>query len=367
MDPVSIGLLVTGIGSAIAKVPDGIPTELAGAWLGDTIKARMDRLRAGLAAGEPGANHDLRRALTDSFWLSLLYVAARQGERVNQAVPWTAKLQAHAVIDRTWRALRQSFPSGQSSPGLSNEAMAETVKVLYPRLIAKLEHSLEQPPTGIDAAYAGMEAPLVRMPASGQPLALMETLKDEAARHFDDLASPHGVPEEMAAELKRDFEELFRGAFAEAIKTKTEVSAILNATLLAEILQRLPPAAPPEGPQDPAEYIKYLRQNTGSIELVGLRVGTNVDPIAIDKLWVAARTRVTSRNAVAGPEATEELSEALNRHRVLVIEGVAGSGKSTFIKRIAYALCREDIANEKLKLSFAGGLPLWLPVTVLEA
>ena len=57
------------------------------------------------------------------------------------------------------------------------------------------------------------------------------------------------------------------------------------------------------------------------------------------------------------------IDEAVNTHRLLLIRGEAGSGKSLLLKRIAWALVQEkrETREKQLKLAFTG-LPLWIQI-----
>jgi len=156
--------------------------------------------------------------------------------------------------------------------------------------------------------------------------------------------------------------------------TATELIA---APVIKEFLGRwdipLPehPPAPksrrPASPPDVTRYLDYARTETGYISLMSLGVtGRGVglpEDVAIETLWVPAHTRAlheTGRDSVA-----TELSTMVNRHSVLVVEGDAGSGKSTFLKRLAHAMLKAP-GTDPLALRYTGH-PLWLPVKKLEA
>jgi formylglycine-generating enzyme required for sulfatase activity len=130
---------------------------------------------------------------------------------------------------------------------------------------------------------------------------------------------------------------------------------------LEEHGEEFPKAALPPAPtrvQNPSKYLTYLRDETGRIELGDISPQGGSLYVAIDRIWVPARPR-------GGGEKPVPLDTVVNEHRVVAIEGEAGSGKSTFLKRIAFALVRTDQKKERLKLEFSG-LPLWLQITRLE-
>jgi formylglycine-generating enzyme required for sulfatase activity/energy-coupling factor transporter ATP-binding protein EcfA2 len=135
----------------------------------------------------------------------------------------------------------------------------------------------------------------------------------------------------------------------------------------------------PATPPNPAKYIDYVRRQTAFIELQLETSGKGSLPEDVDigDLWIPARTRppAEAKRAKSRMPADAPLIDVVNRsktsHRTVVIEGDAGSGKSTFLKRIAYAMLRtrwpaKGRRAESLKLTYSG-LPLWIPVKDLEA
>jgi predicted NACHT family NTPase len=55
----------------------------------------------------------------------------------------------------------------------------------------------------------------------------------------------------------------------------------------------------------------------------------------------------------------------VNRHRVLLVEGDAGCGKSTFLKCLAQSMLRGGRRPARVRLRYSG-LPLWLPIRTFE-
>jgi len=104
--------------------------------------------------------------------------------------------------------------------------------------------------------------------------------------------------------------------------------------------------------QDPARYLAYLDKETKHIELPALGVTGTERFVLIKDLWVPSRTRSGGL-----------LSDALNQNRVLVVEGLAGSGKSTFLRRAVHAMLHPD--QDDLKVHYKSP-PLWVQVTQFE-
>jgi formylglycine-generating enzyme required for sulfatase activity len=106
----------------------------------------------------------------------------------------------------------------------------------------------------------------------------------------------------------------------------------------------------------PDKYLRTLREETSHIEIRGLQVQSGkAQRFSIDQLYIPLKTTLAAEpsrrgRAVkkdAGPEsqarAPIELHEALKERR-LVILGDPGTGKTTFLNRIAYALCNSRLS-----------------------
>ncbi len=93
---------------------------------------------------------------------------------------------------------------------------------------------------------------------------------------------------------------------------------------------------------NPVKYIAWLQDETRSIELSQLHVAPqDVPPPGIDTLFIRLTTAGPAKG-VSGPGRPEPipLQEALRNNRKLVIEGKPGCGKTTFVRWIAWMLCR---------------------------
>ena len=211
-----------------ATILSGLPTELAGALSGHLITDRFDKLKRQLALALPDANHDLQKALTDSFWLAILYVVAEREPSEALGLPFS--------LGGAWSALQSLSPARLRQRGreeAEREKIALLVGSLYPKLVRKLNDAAPPDQTvAIGDVYAEVEKLLVRAPSRTQAQAM---LADEAVRHLVDIAIPLDVPDAILDSLRAQFDSLFRRAFAEAVKRNTEVERILNATLLSEV------------------------------------------------------------------------------------------------------------------------------------
>jgi formylglycine-generating enzyme required for sulfatase activity len=114
------------------------------------------------------------------------------------------------------------------------------------------------------------------------------------------------------------------------------------------------PASRPKA--DPAKYLAWLREQTQWIDIRGLQVGSGqAHRFRIDELYIPL--------TVAGERV--RLEDALRQER-LVIVGDPGSGKTTFLNRIAFELCSKAFDEPRsLPLPFTG-FPILIRIAELE-
>jgi formylglycine-generating enzyme required for sulfatase activity len=107
---------------------------------------------------------------------------------------------------------------------------------------------------------------------------------------------------------------------------------------------------------DPTRYINALREETSHFDVQGLKFGDNrAFRFPIDEFYIPLTT--PSRAGVEMSAKPIPLQEAVLAHRKLLVVGDPGSGKSTFLKRVTYDLCKE---YEK-----GGPLPVRIEAAVL--
>lgn len=96
-----------------------------------------------------------------------------------------------------------------------------------------------------------------------------------------------------------------------------------------------PAPAPPSRKYDDSKYLNWLRGYTRKIDFRGLKAGKKeVQEYPMDQLYIPL---MTNRD-----HATIRLEEAISHYSRLVIQGDAGSGKSTFLRQFAWQCCRPD-------------------------
>ena len=116
----------------------------------------------------------------------------------------------------------------------------------------------------------------------------------------------------------------------------------------------------------PAKYFAWLQDKTRSIELSQLHVAPQeVPPPGIDTLFIRLTTAAPAKG-VSAPGRPEPipLQEALRNNRRLVIEGTPGCGKTTFVRWIAWMLCRPG--GVPADLLWLAGFPIWVRISELD-
>lgn len=203
---------------------------------------------------------------------------------------------------------------------------------------------------------------------------LMDETATWPAERYEAHRIYHGIPAEEVlrnVERLREFKswlsgEGFRGTFTNAENLQ---SAVVQA--LTKWKERQPgstrvTSSPPRSRTDPRKYLAWLREQTAWIDIRGLLVGSErAHRFPIDELYIG----LTMSGALRGsPEAKGVALEDELRHHRLVILGDPGSGKTTFLRRVAFEFCRKAIGEvpvHPLALPFSG-FPLWLRISDLE-
>ena len=180
----------------------------------------------------------------------------------------------------------------------------------------------------------GMEEPIQR-----QIRWVRETFAGAGGQHF--VLVKAGVQEAMEKEL--------RGLSVQAVPFADFGQPLLD--LLGELARHAEsggprtPAPLPHVEADPRPYLEYLRNDTAFIEIRGLRLSVAEAPrFPIDDLYIPLIDELGSGREMEGGRARRTLEESLAETR-LVILGDPGSGKTTFLRRIAHAACEARLAD----------------------
>lgn len=118
---------------------------------------------------------------------------------------------------------------------------------------------------------------------------------------------------------------------------------------------------------NPARYVAWLRDQTSSIKLEEMKLAPGeVPPPSIDALYIRLKSRSPrgSGNELNAPESRglEELLAAPGGN--LVIEGEPGSGKTTFLRWLAWQLCRPQ--GPPPGFAVQDRLPLFIRISLLD-
>jgi formylglycine-generating enzyme required for sulfatase activity len=90
---------------------------------------------------------------------------------------------------------------------------------------------------------------------------------------------------------------------------------------------------------DPTRYIKALREETSHFDVQGFKFGDNrTYQFPIDEFYIPLTTSLGANEMRAR---SVPLQEAIREHRKLLVVGDPGSGKSTFLRRVAFELCKD--------------------------
>ena len=133
--------------------------------------------------------------------------------------------------------------------------------------------------------------------------------------------------EEKLEQFKKELSGYFRGKFTDA----SSVRPLVSEALAEWRLRHLPTNAKGRY-YDPETYLKAIEDDTRQIRIKGLKT-KRTEPyfFGIEEIYIPLTT-------VAGQQRIA-LEQALS-HRKVVIVGDPGSGKSTFLRRVAFELCR---------------------------
>src|ERR1039457_6693722 len=147
--------------------------------------------------------------------------------------------------------------------------------------------------------------------------------------------------EKKLGQFKVELSRYVRAKFTDAASLRPLVSEALAAWRV-----RHHPTTAPATYQDPDPYLKALEDETRQIRIKGLKT-KRAEPyfFGIDEIYIPLTTLAghdLSRKG-AGQDLEQQrrivLEQALSQRKVVIV-GDPGSGKSTFLRRVAFELCR---------------------------
>jgi formylglycine-generating enzyme required for sulfatase activity len=146
--------------------------------------------------------------------------------------------------------------------------------------------------------------------------------------------------EERLGQFKKELSRYFRGTFADA----ASVRPVVSDALWAWRLRHLTMAAVTD--RDPDTYLKALEDQMRQIRIRGLKTKRAEQYFfGIDEIYIPLTTLASHEVARRGAPGDLErhrrivLEQALAQRKVVIV-GDPGSGKSTFLQRVAFELCR---------------------------
>lgn len=168
------------------------------------------------------------------------------------------------------------------------------------------------------------------------------TAKDLPARKYNQLRKEVTRNENKLAEFKRELSRDIRGSFTDAASVRLSVSRSL-----AEWRAKHRPATVAAALQDPETYLRALEDKTRQIRITGLST-KRAEPYVfrIDEIYIPLTTPAGRRRRLGRLDTHDEdqergivLEQTLSQRRAVLI-GDPGSGKSTFLRRVAFELAR---------------------------
>jgi VWFA-related protein len=163
------------------------------------------------------------------------------------------------------------------------------------------------------------------------PAQLYENYRLVTERKKPNIADEVERNEARLQDFKKELSRFVRSNFTDAASVQP-----LVAVALSEWKERHP-SVTTAPPGDPELYLRFHEDENRQIRIRGLR-SKRTEPyfFGIDEIWIplttmSARSEIETRRT--------ELQQALREPRIVVI-GEPGSGKSTFVRRIAFELCR---------------------------
>ena len=147
--------------------------------------------------------------------------------------------------------------------------------------------------------------------------------------------------EKKLGQFKVELSRYVRAKFTDAASLRPLVSEALAAWRV-----RHHPTTAPATYQDPDPYLKALEDETRQIRIKGLKT-KRAEPyfFGIDEIYIPLTTpaghEMSRKGAIQDMEQQRRivLEQALSTRKVVIV-GDPGSGKSTFLRRVAFELCR---------------------------
>jgi formylglycine-generating enzyme required for sulfatase activity len=174
-------------------------------------------------------------------------------------------------------------------------------------------------------------------PAYQWPVELLESYRLVTERRNPGIGEEVERNEERLRKFKIELGRCIRGSFTDASSVRPLVSEALAAWR-----RRRNPTIEKGQYCDPDGYLKALEDETRHIRVTGLKTKRS-EPyfFGIDEIYIPLTATTNQERSGGGLGGARRivLEEALSQHNVVIV-GDPGSGKSTFLRRVAFELCR---------------------------
>jgi hypothetical protein len=174
-------------------------------------------------------------------------------------------------------------------------------------------------------------------------------VRSDLAKLIEGLANQNGIPA-LLQRLQQEIRAEFSHQTQEISKRFDQLEDNLEfRRLLAS--QR----GEPQPKAEPADYLRTLWGKTQMIDLDHFQPpDATVRQFFIERLYTKLSTVIVEERQdrlaefeKAGKEGDISLHEALKRHRLMVLVGDPGSGKTTFLRRISFELCHVGLGRNR--------------------
>lgn len=248
--------------------------------------------------------------------------------------------------------MMEYFPASGHQPSLAvcreKVAEAEVVVVLVAHRYGWVPEDASNPDhksiTWLECEHAlslGKEVLAVLVdPAHSWPAELREDYrltkgKDLPDEDYDKLRKEVRRNEKKLGEFKGKLSIYVRGTFTDAASVRPLVSEAL-----ADWRRRHRPSIA-VGHTDSDKYLRVLEEDTRQIRIKGLKT-KRAEPyfFGIDDIYIPLTTNVGGEKGAELERQRPVVLEKALAHRLMVVVGDPGSGKSTFLRRVAFELCR---------------------------
>ncbi len=165
----------------------------------------------------------------------------------------------------------------------------------------------------------------------------------------DNFPVPANVLEPMTkVKAQRRFRDTLRKSGDRIVSESFSSPADLAQQIVAAIYNFVQESSGVRKKRDSTDYLKFLWEDTAYIDIRGLRVSNEaVHRFRIDELYTPLTTVSAPEERKPGEQRTVPLQRAL-KNRCVVLVGDPGAGKSTFLRRIAFAACETLLGRNPL-------------------